>query len=150
MVSNYADLFVTHAWRYHQPWLDMVALLDKQTSIKWRNFSIPWYDPAFGPHNQKDNAMINKNLEDQIRGVKLILFLLDVYQQNNNKNWLNKELALANEHQKPSLCIQLQSGGEVELPEFPDALQCRVVPWIEDVIIDNITTMSLGDQIIQP
>ena len=57
------DIFITHAWRYHQDWKNLVDLLNSHAHRGWRNFSLPWYDPALDPRTEKGGQIVRRHLE---------------------------------------------------------------------------------------
>ena len=73
------DIFVTHAWRYHDDWKVVCAMLDAVPGFAWRNFSVPWYDPALDPNTEVGRRNIHAWLEGQIRPVMAVIFLDGVY-----------------------------------------------------------------------
>src|SRR4051794_24143733 len=94
------DIFITHAWRYHDDWMRASELLDAEKSIKWRNFSVPWYDPALEPHTPLGAAAIRTWIDGQIRPVIGVILLDSVYAVNSAKKWLGIEVELARQHGK--------------------------------------------------
>ena len=40
------DCFITHVWRQSEQWVTFENFLYNDKLIKWRNFSLPWHDPA--------------------------------------------------------------------------------------------------------
>jgi hypothetical protein len=95
------DLFVTHAWRYHQDWTKFCDLLDKTPGLAWRNFSLPWHDPAMSPNSEVGGAFIRNFLETQIIPVHAVIFLAGVYTIKSAQGWLDLEIELARKYNKP-------------------------------------------------
>ena len=60
------DLFITHAWRYHDDWTRVGEMFDKSLGDSWRNFSVPWYDPALDPNTEVGKRLVHRWLEQQI------------------------------------------------------------------------------------
>jgi hypothetical protein len=52
------DIFITHAWRYHHDWKRAVDLLNAHAPRGWRNFGLPWYDPALDPRTEKGGQLV--------------------------------------------------------------------------------------------
>ena len=46
------DVFISHGWRRHNEWEEVVAILDGIEDLTWRNFSVPWHDPALHPSTE--------------------------------------------------------------------------------------------------
>src|SRR5205814_9540882 len=73
------DVFITHAWRYHDDWNRAADVLDGVAGFKWRNFSVPWYDPAMDPNTAVGGRFVRDWLEGQIQPSNVVLFLDSVY-----------------------------------------------------------------------
>ena len=99
------DLFITHAWRYHQDWAKLCELLDNTPGLAWRNFSLPWHDPAMNPNSEVGGAFIRNFLETQIIPVHGVIFLAGVYAINSAQGWLDLEIEIARKHNKPVIAV---------------------------------------------
>lgn len=114
------DLFITHAWRYHEDWTKISELLDKLPSLKWRNFSVPWHDPAMDPNSEVGGKFIRDWLENQIVPVHGVILLAGVYAVKSARRWLDLELEMARRQHKP--IIGLPAIGQTTVPEEVGAL----------------------------
>ena len=99
------DIFITHAWRYHDDWMRLSNLLDAEKSIKWRNFSVPWYDPALDPNTDLGARTIRSWIDGQIRPVIGTVLLDGVYAVKSTRRWLEMEVELSRSHNKPVVVI---------------------------------------------
>ncbi len=99
------DLFITHAWRYHQDWTKICDLLDNSPGLAWRNFSLPWHDPAMSPNSAVGGAFIRNFLETQIIPVQGVILLAGVYAIKSAQGWLDLEIEFARKHNKPVVGI---------------------------------------------
>lgn len=127
------DIFITHAWRYHDDWKRMGDLLDESPGLSWRNFSVPWHDPAMTPNSEVGNRFIMTWLENQIIPVNGVIFLSGVYNVKSCRKWLDIELEMARKHKKPVVCVPPFGKNTVcqETRELCD----QVVSWNVDEII---------------
>ena len=121
------DLFITHAWRYHDDWTRLGDLLDRTPDLSWRNFSVPWYDPAVDPNTETGTRFVRKWLESQISPVAAVIFLGGVYAAKSARRWLELEVEMARRRSKP--VIALPMFGEVQFPSDARALVDDVVAW---------------------
>ena len=94
------DVFLTHAWRFHQDWVKFSELLSSDTTIKWRNFSLPWHDPAMNPNTENGGAFIRDSLERQIIPVDCVIVLSGVYVINSARKWVDMEIEIARKYKK--------------------------------------------------
>ena len=109
------DIFITHAWRYHQDWKHLVDILNAHGCRGWRNFSLPWYDPALDPAHPGGWAKPWRwNLESQIIPVNGVILLASVLSEPGTRKWLDFELDMARKHDKP--IIALPPWGETRFP----------------------------------
>jgi Thoeris protein ThsB, TIR-like domain len=130
------DIFITHAWRYHDDWIKLSNLLDAHKSIKWRNFSVPWYDPALDPNTALGARAIRSWLDGQIRPVIGTILLDSVYAVKSARKWLDLEIELSRAHAKPVLAIPAYSATSVsrEAIEVSDG----IAAWNAAEIIESL------------
>jgi len=99
------DLFLTHAWRFHNDWVEFSKLLDKAPGVTWRNFSLPWYDPAIKASTDSGGRFIRDSLESQIISVHAVVLLSGVYSIVSARRWFDMEVEMAKKHNKPLIGI---------------------------------------------
>lgn len=121
------DIFITHAWRNHVDWIAMADLLDSAKDITWRNFSLPWYDPALDPNTDLGGRTIREILEKQVIPVTAVILLSGVYAIPSSRKWLDIELDYARRHGKPVIAV----------PAFANkADPCRDTRTLADALCD--------------
>jgi hypothetical protein len=127
------DLFVTHAWRYHHDWTKICELLDHSPGLAWRNFSLPWHDPAMNPNSPVGGVFIRDFLETQIIPVHGVIFLAGVYAVKSARHWLDLEIELARKHNKPVIAIP--PIGETAVADEVSVLSDKTAGWHADELI---------------
>jgi len=118
------DLFITHAWRHHDDWVALVDLLDTEPGVSWRNFSQPWYDPAFPPHTCIGDRIVRQRLEQQITPAMAVILLSGLYTVPACRPWLDLALACARRHGKPIIAVP---------PRTSPRTDCATVRALADV-----------------
>lgn len=121
------DLFVTHAWRYHEDWARLVELLDGAPGLGWRNFSVPWYDPALDVRTESGGAAVRGLLEGQIAPVHAVILLDGVHRAGSARKWIDLELAFARRLRKPIVAVPPLDCGPVSAEAL--AAADAVAPW---------------------
>jgi hypothetical protein len=121
------DLFLTHAWRYHDDWLRMVELLNAQGVRSWRNFSLPWYDPALDPRTPDGGKVVRWGLETQIIPCHAVVLLAGVYQQLGCRTWVETEVEMARRHHKTIIAVPPR--GTDTVPPEVLTLADTAAPW---------------------
>ena len=66
-------------WREHEEWLAIVSALDSMDDLTWRNFSVPWHDPALHPSRDPDYSIIEKTYETQISPCDITILIIDLF-----------------------------------------------------------------------
>jgi hypothetical protein len=130
------DLFITHAWRYHDDWKRLVNLLNAHDVKSWRNFSLPWYDPALDPRTEAGGKIVRWGLETQIIPVEAVLLLASLYTEPGTRKWLDFELQMARKHKKPVLAIP--AWGETDVTPEVRAAADLVVSWDAKAILATV------------
>src|ERR1700720_4194252 len=106
MSDRVYDLFITHAWRYHDDWTRMGDLMDRFKGESWRNFSVPWYDPALDPNTELGKRLVHRWLEQQVVPACDVTLLSRVFDMKSGGRWVELEAELARKHQKPIIGVQ--------------------------------------------
>lgn len=130
---NIYDLFITHAWRYHDDWTRLSAMLDQLPGLAWRNFSLPWHDPAMDPNSEVGGRFIRDFLETQIIPAHGVILLSGVYAIKSARRWLDFEVELARRHAKPVIGVPALDTATV--PGEVAALCDATVEWDAAAII---------------
>lgn len=121
------DLFISHAWRYHDDWKRLVDVLNAHAIHGWRNFSLPWYDPALDPRTEKGGQIVRWNLETQIMPAHAVVLLASVLSEPGTRKWLDFEVEMARKHRK--LIIGLPPWGKDEVSQDVKDRVDEVVSW---------------------
>ena len=127
------DIFITHAWRFHDDWNRFSELMDKRPGLAWRNFSLPWHDPAMDPNTEVGGRFIRSFLESQIIPVHLVVLLAGVYEIRSARRWLAMEVEMARKHNKP--IIGMPAIGKDTVPEEVSVLCDVVGSWDGERVI---------------
>lgn len=109
------DIFLTHAWRFHDDWTKFSELLDKTPGVTWRNFSLPWHDPAMNANTDVGGRFIRDFLETQIIPVHAVVLLSGVHSIVSARRWFDMEVEMARKHNKP--LIGVPAIGETSVPD---------------------------------
>jgi hypothetical protein len=121
------SIFITHAWRYHADWTHACDMFERDDGAIWRNFSIPWHDPAFDANTPLGKTRLRQWLESQIRPASAVLFLDSVYAVKSTRKWLDLEVAIARDLGLPVFGLPA-AGAEAMSPEA--AAMCdETVEW---------------------
>lgn len=138
------DIFIAHAWRYHEDWTQVCSLLDQVQGFKWRNFSLPWHDPAMDTNSELGKAFIYNFLETQIIPVNTMIMLAGVYSIKSARRWLDLEVEFARKHNKP--IVALPAIGESTVPEHVALLCDKNVTWDSATLVAALRELSAGPQ----
>ena len=121
------DLFLTHSWRYHDDWKQMVDVLNTHGIRTWRNFSLPWHDPALDPRTPDGGRKVRWHLESQIIPCHAVILLAGVWEQIGSRKWVEEEIAMARKHAKPIIAVP--AIGQTEPPPDVVGVADAVVGW---------------------
>jgi hypothetical protein len=134
------DLFITHAWRYHSEWTEISRLFDDALGQGWRNFSVPWHDPAMDANTETGGKFVRNWLETQIMPVHGVILLSGVYQVKSTQKWLDLELEFARMHDKPVIAVPARKQSDV--PKEIAAKADAVCQWDAADIIAAIDRLN--------
>ena len=103
------DIFISHSWREHEEWLAIVSALDSMDDLTWRNFSVPWHDPALHPSRDPDYSIIEKTYETQISPCDITILIIDLFKSKGSARWAEKVVQFSEQYQKPLYGIKFDS-----------------------------------------
>lgn len=130
------DIFVTHAWRYHDDWNRFSDLMNGVPRFRWRNFSVPWYDPAVDVHTDRGRKFVTDWLENQIIPCHVVMALDSVFAVKSARRWVEEEIGLARQHGKPVFALP-SFGAEAASPAMVK-LADRVLAWDGHAVAEAI------------
>lgn len=133
------DLFISHAWRYHDDYDRLVELLNKAPNFKWRNYSAPRHDPAIDPSTEVGFEQLKSALRDQIRPVNCVLILAGMYAAHSL--WINVEMDIAVRFSKPM--VGVRPWGQERTPQAVEDRVKEMAGWNTDSIVAAIRRWSI-------
>jgi hypothetical protein len=104
-IKGSIDIFISHAWRNHQEWLDVIKIINNIDDLEWRNFSVPWHDPALRPQTEIGKKHIYTLLKTQIIPCQICFIISDLYKLKGNQLWIDLAIEYANEYKVPIFYI---------------------------------------------
>ena len=90
-----ADIFISHAWRVHPEWERVVQIIDNLQNLTWRNFSVPWHDPALRPSDPLGLSLIEDVFTAQILPSNICIIILDLVKRKSNVRWIERAVDIA-------------------------------------------------------
>jgi len=136
------DVFVTHAWRYHEDWNRFSDLMNGVAQFRWRNFSVPWYDPAIDVHTESGRKFVEDWLEQQIRPVHAVVALDSVLAVKSARHWIAREIEVGRQHGKP--IFGMPGSTAAASPELAGLVD-RVLPWDGQAVAEAIAQVARFD-----
>src|SRR5687768_7440604 len=97
-LRNY-DIFVSHAWKYHEAYFRLEALLKAAANFQYRNYSVPLHDPVIDPTTTVGQQKLEDLLDAQIRPSQCVLVIAGMYAAH--RFWIDKEIGIAQYYNKP-------------------------------------------------
>lgn len=135
------DIFISHAWKYGNDYDHLVNLLDNASNFKYRNYSAPKDKPLqnLDSTDVKTKSQISNAIDRKISPVNVVLVLSGMYA--NNREWMEKEIEIAQEYDKPIIAIKPR--GNIVMPEYIQNIATETVNWSTKSIVDAIRKYSI-------
>lgn len=128
------DIFISHAWTADSDYNRLITLLDSDNSFWYRNYSVPRSNPLEidAPTELGRKRQLSTKLREQVRQASVVIIIAGMY--FNYREWIQKEIDLANEMNKPILVVRPwgQERIPVELQKY------KVVYWNATSVISGI------------
>ena len=132
-------LFISHAWKYNEPYYSLVKLLDNAPNFDWRNHSVPEHDPIIDPNTDAGRNTLIRELRGQIQGVHCVLVIAGMYAVH--RYWIEKEIEISQDFGKP--IIGLIPRGQERTPRAVQDAAVEMVGWNTNSIVSAIRRHSL-------
>ena len=131
------DLFLSHVWRSSQngEYYRLVRLLENVTYFRWRNYSVPQYDPL----GTKTDAQLRSALDRQIAPVNCFLVIAGMYV--NHRKWIQQELDIAKGYGKPVVAVS--PWGQQRTSSAVRSVAKEIVGWRATSIVAAVRRWSL-------
>ena len=137
-MSTY-NLFISHAWRYHDDYDRLVRLLNSAPYFSWRNYSVPRHDPAIDPDTPAGDRQLRKELDNQIRPVNCVLIISGMYAAY--RYWIQVEIDIAKGYEKP--IVGLIPLGHDRISAEVQQVAREMVGWRTDSVVNAIRKWSI-------
>lgn len=98
--NNTYDLFISHAWDYGEDYHRLIELLERQSSLDWRDRSVPRSAPVLA----SDSLGIREALAQRIYQANGVLLVAGMHLLTSK--WVQYELRVATEFGKPIIGIK--------------------------------------------
>lgn len=128
------NIFVSHAWTADSDYNGLIRLLDSDSSFRYRNYSVPRSNPLEidAPTDLGRKRQLSVKLREQVRQASVVIIIAGMY--FNHREWIQKEIELANEMNKPILVVR--PWGQERIPT--ELQKYRTVYWNTTSIISGI------------
>ena len=129
------DVFISHAWDYHDDYRRMVSFLNDAPNFRWRNYSVPMHDPK----DANSPRALGEALKRQVRPVNVVLILSGMYAAHSG--WIEFEINFSLAINKPM--VGVRPWGQQRIPKVVSDNVDTMVGWQTSSIISAIRAYSL-------
>ena len=109
------DCFITHVWRQSPQWESFEKFLYDDQLIEWRNFSLPWHDPALKVGSGLGQKLVMSNLTHQITPTDIFFLLESLYEKKSNLFWLNFQINVAKTNNIPIILVKENNTNNIDI-----------------------------------
>lgn len=128
------SLFISHAWRYSEPYDSMVRLLNARPYFSWKNYSVPEIKAL----PVRTNFALEEALRRQIRPVQCVIIIGGMWASYSR--WIQFELDFAHAIGKPIVGVRPRA--QIRMPSEINLKSTRVVNWNTDAIVSAVREIS--------
>lgn len=130
------NIFISHSWVHWDVYDKLSNMLKKWIYFKYKDYSVPRNDPI---HNANNDYQLENAIRNQIRPCSVVIILAWVYATYSK--WINKEIKIAKELNKPILAIQ--PWGAEKTSQIVKNNAYEIVWWNWPAIISAIKKISI-------
>ncbi len=125
------NIFISHSWSYSDYYDKLKSLLDSESSLYYRDYSVPKNDPI---HNANNDRELRAAIKNQMQHASCVLILAGVY--STYSKWINIEIDLAQEMGKRIIAIE--PWGSERTSTVVKSNANKVVKWNTSSIVNAI------------
>lgn len=125
------NLFISHSWAYGDAYDKLIRMLDSDRYFKYKDYSVPKNNPI---HNAPYDYQLRAAIKNQMQHASCVLILAGVYATYSK--WINIEIQLAKEMNKPIIAIEPWGSEKTSLIVKNNAN--KIVRWNTSSIIGAI------------
>ena len=125
------NLFISHSWAYGDAYDKLIRMLDSDRYFKYKDYSVPKNNPI---HNATYDYQLRAAIKNQMQHASCVLILAGVYATYSK--WINIEIQLAKEMNKPIIAIEPWGSERTSLIVKNNAN--KIVRWNTSSIISAI------------
>ena len=125
------NLFISHSWAYGDAYDKLIRMLDSDQYFKYKDYSVPKNNPI---HNASYDYQLRAAIKNQMQHASCVLILAGVYATYSK--WINIEIQLAKEMNKPIIAIEPWGSERTSLIVKNNAN--KIVRWNTSSIISAI------------
>ncbi|MCR5111282.1 MAG: TIR domain-containing protein [Ruminococcus sp.] len=125
------NIFISHSWSYSDYYDKLISLLDSESSLYYRDYSVPKNDPI---HNANNDRELRAAIKNQMQHASCVLILAGVY--STYSKWINIEIDLAQEMGKRIIAIE--PWGSERTSTVVKSNANKVVKWNTSSIVNAI------------
>ena len=129
------DVFISHAWNYHEDYRRMVKHLNDAPNFTWRNYSVPQHDPL----DANSTTKLTEALKRQVRPANIVLILSGMYAAHSE--WIDFEVAFSIQINKPM--VGIRPWGQQRVPKVVSDNVDTMVGWQTSSIVSAIRKHAL-------
>ena len=127
-------LFISHSWTYSNEYINLISLLNKDSTFNYKNYSVPKDDPI---HTNGTDSQLYQAIKEQISHASALLILAGVY--SSYSKWIDKEITIAKkEFAYPKGIIAIEPFGSERTSKVVKDAADVIVKWNSKSIIDAI------------
>ena len=132
------DQFLSHAGYYSKGYTRFFELINEAPNFKYRNYFVPKHDPVVEPGTTVGKAKLTQLLDNQIKPAYCFLVMAGMYVAH--KNWIQKEIEIAQKYGKPVIGLILW--GQERTQSLIQEATNEMVGWNTASMIDAIRRHS--------
>ena len=132
------NLFISHSWSHSDSYDRLVALLRKRPYFRFRDYSVPRYNPI---HDASNEAALRAAIRNQMRSCGVVLVLAGVYA--TYRKWINIEIDLAKSgFSSPKPIVAVEPRGSQKTSVAVKQAADRVVRWNTESVVAAIRELD--------
>ncbi|RAU20263.1 hypothetical protein CU669_19345 [Paramagnetospirillum kuznetsovii] len=138
-MTSFTDITILHAWRFDDLFTEMEGMLHSVPGFEYRNFGLPWHDPAYQPSTEEGLEYLRNRAEVQVLPAQVAIAIPELFASDRGRQWAEIELNVCATENKPVLVATKDPS---KIPDWLATRATKTVAWDASAVVAAVRRLA--------